>query len=127
MKAVKRIGIWMDHTRANVMEFTSDPTETITIISPFTRDQKEAGLRHSEQLMHNKEQHEEAAYYKQVGEVISGCDEVILFGPTDAKTELFNLMKADRHFENIKIEVKQTDKLTENQQQVFVRDYFSGR
>jgi stalled ribosome rescue protein Dom34 len=126
MTASKRVGIWMDHSSANIMAFTSEgPIETATIESPFTHEQKEQSLRRSEKLMNNKEQQEAAAYYKNLGEVIKGYDEVILFGPTDAKAELFNLLKADHHFENIKIEVKQADKLTENQQHAFVKDYFS--
>ena len=48
----------------------------------------------------------------------------MLFGPTDAKTELFNLLKADHHFDKINIETKHADKMTENQQHAFVREYF---
>jgi len=40
-------------------------------------------------------------------------EEVLLFGPTNAKNELFNLLKDDRHFEKIKIEVKSGDKMTD--------------
>ena len=122
----KRVGIWMDHSSANVMEFTSEPIETTTVDSSFTHEQKEQSLRQSEKGMHNKEQHEEAAYYKNLGEVIKGYDEVILFGPTDAKVELFNLLRKDHHFENIKIDIIQTDKMTENQQHVFVKNHFSS-
>lgn len=127
MTASKQVGIWMDHLSANVMEFTSEPMETTTIDLPFTHQQKEQSLRRSEKLMNNKEQQEEAAYYKNLGEVIKEYDEVILFGPTDAKTELFNLLRADHHFENIKIEVKPADKMTENQQYAFVKDHFSSQ
>ena len=126
MTVSKRVGIWMDHSSANVMEFTSEPIETTTVTSPFTHEQKEQSLRQSEKGMHNKEQHEETAYYKKLGEVIKAYDEVILFGPTDAKTELFNLLRADHHFEKIKIEITQTDKMTENQQHAFVNDHFSS-
>ena len=48
----------------------------------------------------------------------------MLFGPTNAKTELLNLLKADHHFDKINIETKQADKMTENQQHAFVREYF---
>ena len=39
--------------------------------------------------MHNKEQHEQSDYYKKLGETIKNYTEVLLFGPTDAKVELF--------------------------------------
>ena len=56
---------------------------------------------------------------------VKNYDEVILFGPTDAKVELFNILKADQHFDKIKIDIKQADKMTENQQHAFVKDHFS--
>ncbi|MDM8159585.1 hypothetical protein QUH73_07160 [Labilibaculum sp. K2S] len=50
--------------------------------------------------------------------------EVLLFGPTNAKTELYNLLKEDSHFNNIKINVETTDNLTENQMYEFVKEHF---
>jgi hypothetical protein len=127
MTAAKDLGIWMDHSSAHVMEFTTDPIQTKIIESKFTHQQKEHSLGESERVMHNKEQHQQAAYYKELGDVIKNYEEVILFGPTDAKVELFNLLRADHRFAKTKIEVKQADKMTENQQHAFVRDHFSRR
>ncbi len=115
----------MDHANAHLMEFTIDPIATNTVPSAFSHGEKEESLHKSESLMHNKEQHEEGAYYKQLGAVIKNYDSVLLFGPTEAKTELLNILRADHLFEKIKIEVKQTDKMTENQQHAFVKEYFS--
>lgn len=125
MQSLKRLGIWMDHSNAHLIEFEADTDDVKAIESKFTHQEKESSLQRSENLMHNKEQQQQGAYYKQLGEVIKNYDEVILFGPTDAKTELFNLLSADLHFSKIKIEVTQTDKMTENQEQAFVRDHFS--
>src|ERR1700722_20300153 len=124
MVAAKSLGIWMDHSRAHVMEFTTDPIETKTIESKFTHDVKEQSQNKSENLMHNKEQHQQSAYYKQLGEVIKKYEEVILFGPTNAKAELFNTLRADHLFEKIKITVIQADKMTENQEHAFVKEHF---
>jgi hypothetical protein len=127
MTTAKSLGIWMDHSSAHLMEFTTDPIETKTIASKFTHEAKENSLGKSEILMHNKEQHQQSEYYKKLGESIKNYDEVILFGPTDAKVELFNLLKADHLFSKIKIEIKSTDKMTENQQHAFVKEHFSKR
>ncbi len=124
MKIEKRLGIWMDHATAHLMEFTVDPIETTTIDSTFTHQEKEDSLGKSEQLMHNKEQHEEASYYKKLGEIIRNYREVVLFGPTNAKVELFNSLRTDHRFANIKIDLQQADKMTENQQHAFVKDFF---
>lgn len=125
MTTAKNLGIWMDHSIANLMEFTTDPIKTKTIGSKFTHEEKEHSLSKSENLMHNKEQHQQSEYYKKLGEVIKNYEEVILFGPTDAKVELLNVLRADHRFEKTKIEVKQTDKMTENQQHAFVKEHFS--
>ena len=82
-------------------------------------------MQKGESMMHNKEQQQESAYYKTLGESIKNYDEVVLFGPTNAKVELLNILKADNHFSKIKIETMQADKMTENQAHAFVRDYFS--
>jgi len=126
MKTAKNLGIWMDHLNANLMEFTPDPIETKSIKSEFTYQEKGLSLSKSENLMHNKEQHQQSEYYKKLSDVIRNYDEVILFGPTDAKVELFNVLKADQRFAKTKIDIKQTDKMTENQQHAFVREHFSN-
>lgn len=108
MKVDKRAGIWMDHASANLTEFTVDPMETTTI---------EAPLNHHGQP-------EKTTYYKKIGEAIRHFDDVILFGPTEAKSELLNTLKENHHFANIKIEAQQADKMNEHQQQAFVKAYF---
>lgn len=127
MTTVKKLGVWTDHSSAHLIEFTTDTIETKIIESKFTHQEKENSLGKSENLMHNKEQHQQSEYYKKLGETIRNYEEVLLFGPTDAKVELFNVLKADHRFAKIKIEIKQTDKMTENQQHAFVREHFSGR
>jgi stalled ribosome rescue protein Dom34 len=122
---IARVGIWMDHSIANVMEFTIDPIQTKTIKSNFTHEAKEASIRKGEDRMHNKEQREMALYYDKLGEVIKKYEHVILFGPTNAKEELFNYLKEDHHFDHVKIEIVHADKMTDNQQHAFVRSHFS--
>ena len=126
MKVANRLGVFMDHSSANLMEFTVDPIESKTIVSKFTHQVKEETIHKSEKEMHQKENHQHSEYYHKIGEQIKPFDEVILFGPTNAKTELLNLLKADHHFDKIKFEVKQTDKMTETEQHAFVKDHFAN-
>jgi hypothetical protein len=125
MEKAKYLGIWMDHSIAYLMGFSTNPIETKIIKSNFTHQEKELSMTKGENRMHNKEQQFQAEFYKELGEDIINYEEVVLFGPTDAKVELLNILKENNHFDNIKIEVKQTDKMTENQQHAFVREYFS--
>jgi hypothetical protein len=124
MTSTKSLGIWMDHASAHLMEFSEEHGEATVIESDSTHEEKAASLGHSEHVMHNKEQHQQSAFYKKLGEAIKGYDEVLLFGPTDAKLELHNLLKADHHFDKIKIEVKQAGKMTGHQQHGFVKEHF---
>lgn len=125
MAQERYLGIWMDHSVAHLMEYTHDPIQTKTIASKFTHQSKENALGKSENLMHNKEQYQQSEYYKNLGEVIKNYNEVILFGPTAAKVELLNSLRSDHSFSKIKIEIKQADKMTENQQHAFVKEHFS--
>lgn len=125
MKTLKKIGIWMDHSNAYIIEFSSEVKETKTISSDFTFQDKEETLQRSENEMHNKEQQKHTTYYKKLAAIIKNFDEVLLFGPTDAKVELFNSLKENHSFDKIKIEVKNTDKMSDNELHSFVRDYFN--
>jgi stalled ribosome rescue protein Dom34 len=125
MITVKRLGIWMDHSSAHLTEYSNDPVAIKIITSKFTHEDKEHSLVKGESLMHKKEQHKHAEYYKEIGEAIKDYDEVILFGPTDAKVELYNILRSDHLFSGIKIETKQADKMTEYQQHAFIKEYFT--
>lgn len=121
----KKLGIWMDHSNAHIIEYASTSTGMNTISSEFTHEVKVGSLSRSEHIMHNKEQGQQSEYFQKLAEKISQCDEVVLFGPTDAKAELLNILNADRRFEEIKIDIKPADKMTDNQKQAFVHEYFS--
>jgi hypothetical protein len=125
MKATKKLGIWMDHSIAYLMEFTSNPREIKTIKAKIAHQTKINGLAKNETLMHNKEGKQLSRYYKKLGEVIKNYKRIILFGPTNAKVELFDILSEDEQFVKIKIEIKNTDKMTEDQKSSFVTDYFS--
>ena len=123
----KKIGIWMDHSMAHLMEYSNNPFEIKTIESNFTHQQKLDSFKKGEAHMHNKEMQEQSKYYKKLIDVVKKYKEVILFGPTDAKEELFNVLVADIRFEDVKIQVKQTDKMTARQQHAFVIDFFTNK
>jgi hypothetical protein len=127
MTSTKSAGIWMDHSSAHVMEFTAQPIATTVIESAFTAQTKEKSMEKSEHLMHNKEQQQQSAYFKKISTVIKTYDRVLLFGPTNAKLELFNLLQTDEQFKKVSIEVLQADKMTPAQEHAFVRNHFSKK
>jgi len=121
MKTTKHLGIWMDNATAHIIDFSLETPEIQVVNSKSSHESMSKG----ENLIHNKEQQSQAEYYKELGEVIKNYEEVILFGPTNAKAELLNILQADHHFDNIKIDVQTADKMTDNQLHAFVKDYFT--
>jgi stalled ribosome rescue protein Dom34 len=123
MKTQKNLGIWMDHSTANFIDLNSEKNSK-SIDSKFTTDTKEEVLSRSEFTMHNKEEQMTEAFYKKISEKILKYNHVLLFGPTNAKTELQNYLDKDLHFKDIQIDVEAADKMTDNQLDAFVRNHF---
>ena len=123
MGARKNMGIWMDHSAANLIDLDLDDN-ILVIESEFTFDVKEEALDRSESLMHNKEQQMHEAYYSKIADEILKYDHVLLFGPTNAKTELRNYLNKDLHFKDIEIDIESADKMSENEKLSFVKEHF---
>ena len=125
MKVAKRVGIWMDHSVARVMEYRVEDFKVQIVESQLQGLDNQEGLQHSESLLHHKENQTIKIYYKSLIKIIRNYDEIILFGSTNAKTELFNLIREDHKYDNLKIEIKPTDKMTYEEQHSFMKDYFT--
>lgn len=121
-----KIGIWMNHSIAHLMEHSNNPFEIKTIESNFTHQEKVNSLLKGEFHLHKKEQKEQSKYYKKLTNIVKRYKEVILFGPTNAKEEFFDVITSDNRFVHIKIEVKQTDLMSPNQQHAFVQEFFEN-
>ncbi|MBB2148216.1 hypothetical protein [Pedobacter gandavensis] len=121
-----KIAIWMDHSVAHLMDYPADPILTRTIECNFNQEARKETLQHGESTMHNLEQGDQAAYYKELAEIIREYDEVLLFGPTEAKTELYNTFKDNHLYSAIKVEIRTADKMTESQMHAHVKAYFEG-
>ena len=123
MKPQKNLGIWMDHSTANIIDLSAEKNN-YSISSEFTFNSKEEALKKSENHMHHKEQQMNEAYYKEIADEILNYDHVLLFGPTNAKLELNNYLNKDLHFKDIKITVESADKMTDNEKDAFVKKHF---
>jgi hypothetical protein len=119
----KRLGIWMDHSTANLMAY-NDLLNGTTIDLAFTHQDKMAALHQNESGMHHKEHQLQEAFYKHLGSEILKYDTVLLFGPTNAKIEMHKYLLKDLHFSKIVFEIQNADKMTTNEQKAFVKNYF---
>lgn len=121
----KNLGIWMDHLHANLIDLDAVKNNH-TIKSNFTFSVKEETLSRSENIMHNKEDQMHEAFYKKIADEIVKYDNVLLFGPTNAKAELHNYLNKDLHFKDIQIDIQPADKMTDNEKIAFVREHFGN-
>jgi len=126
MKTKRILGIWMDHSTAQLTELSDGNFMTETIESKPKSLVNEADLYYKDESHElNKEQSHLATYYKKLSDSILNYDEVLLFGPTDAKSELVNTIKDNHLFEKIKIEIKPADKMTEIEQHEFLKEFMN--
>jgi hypothetical protein len=126
METSKKLGIWMDHSTAHIIELKNNSITSNTIESLSLQGEKQDFGR-DESLKNNTEQDQLSEFFKRISAVIMNFSDVILFGPTNAKTELANLLKEDSHFNKIKIDIETTDNLTQNQMYAFVKEYFEKK
>lgn len=122
MGEVKKLGIWMCHSNVHLVEYTNEIPDPLLL--------KEVAENHlietSEATRQNEAFHIQTESFKKLGTAIENYSEVLLFGPIDVKLEFLKFLKADTRFDQIKIDVQQTNEMSEDQQQVFVSKHFSG-
>ena len=124
MNNMKQIGVWMDHSKAILIELYDHKLISKEIVIKQTPLEIENVDTH-EVKEHSKEQsHNQSVFFQEITDTIRNYRNVLLFGPTDAKNELFNLLKADHNFANTIIELKTTDKMSTIEKQEFVIQYF---
>ena len=92
MNKEKKIGVYLDHVSARLIELNGAAPSIRVIESEFTPDEREFTQAKSENVMHNKEHHQQVQYYHEIGECLKGFNEVLLFGPTTAKKELQKIL-----------------------------------
>jgi stalled ribosome rescue protein Dom34 len=113
----KKIGVWMNHTHAHIKAYTNmylDKAESTD------REHKHMG----ESNMHHNETKEQSEFYNLIGKEILDYNDILIFGPNDAKTELYNHLKADSKFEDVNIELKNAGKLSDVQERAVIKAHF---
>lgn len=125
MKIIRKLGIWMDHSTAHLIELSNGKIVKKTLkITPAILGPLD-NLRLNENRKLSTPHNHQSSFYKELSYVINDYNEVLLFGPSNAKTELFNLLKNNHRFDDTKISVQSTENMTDNQQDTFVKDFFN--
>ena len=127
----KKIGLWIDHREAIIVEFT-DKGEQITRIysdaekqTRFEGGSRKDGLQTTETLRGKKLDAQLGKYFDDIIAFIRDAEMVHIFGPGEAKEGLLKRMENDKLKERV-VEIETTDSMTDNQVAAKVREYFSN-
>ena len=125
MKKFKQLGIWMDDANALLMEFYNHMIISKSIVfKPLLNEENNPEEQQDTQMQSKEQSQYQLAFFKEISDIVLNYQEVLLFGPTQAKNELLELIKADHNFANIKFDVIDTEVMTENKMHEFVIEYF---
>ena len=114
----------MDYTSAQIYENATGEFLLTSMESNFYLPLKKKGEANSESPIHNEKNQTDQAFYNDLLLLIKDYDEAVLFGPTQAKTALFDLIKASPECNNLYIQTLEADKMTTEQMKAFVKTHF---
>jgi len=123
MNPKKNLGIWMDYSSAQLIDPDKDKNQIIQ--SKFSSELQKEVMKKGEKHLHNKEEQMQQAYFNEIADKIHGYDQVLLFGPTNAKKELNHYLNEKELFKHVKITLESADKMTENERNAFVKRHFN--
>lgn len=129
-----RVGLWIDHKKANIVALT-DKGEVISLIiskverqlrrsgdSPLKGRYEKLNVPESDSRQKNLTGHLNI-YYDAVIAVIRDAESILIFGPGEAKGELRKRLKKNNLDKRI-VGVETADKMTATQIAAKVRKYF---
>ena len=114
----------MDHDHAYLIEYSIENREAQAVPHKFTHGSSEKHSTHGEVHLHHSQERHLSEYFKQLAEVVKTYDDVLLFGPTNAKKEFFHALKGNKLFGHVTVRVEDADKMSENQRIAFVKEFF---
>jgi hypothetical protein len=125
MKNFKQLGICMDLTHALLMELENNQIISRNIVSGLNKtDNTDKQENHFLGFEWTEKQHLQKVYFTEISDIIKYYQQVVLFGATDAKDELYKILEAHHQFDDIRIELVNTGIMTDAQMHEFVKEYY---
>ena len=131
---MKKVGIWIDHRRAVVVEIV-DGVESRRIIEsdveplPPTSGGKRTGTPWAPRTgtkefgREEAHQHKMTNFYRNVASQIGRPDHLLVMGPATAKQEFVDTVQTLSSLHGVPIKIEPADKMTDPQIAAKVRDY----
>lgn len=120
MENTKNIGKQINHAATNFVDLNALQSQH-TRTSKFTYETMDEAIHKNENLMLNKRKLIQQAYYKEIAAEILKNKHLLLFGLTNAKTELYNYFQKDLHFKDIIFNAVPADNMTHNEKNTFLK------
>jgi hypothetical protein len=121
-----KVGIWVDHKKAVIVSASADGVTTKTLESDVEPHPRYAGQQDGGGEKKYEERHTQHLdrYYDEIVRQLTDADEVLIFGPGEAKLELKErLLRSKAHSERT-VDIDTTDKLTDPQIVAKVKEHF---
>jgi hypothetical protein len=125
METKRKLGIWMCNSQMHLMEYNNEKSidlQNIPCIDSNEVNTASPIIEFSE--VQKAEIFKKQEDFKKLAQNIAAYDEIILFGPVDAKQEFRTYLETNPMDKKPLIEIKQTENMTEAQQLAFVQYHF---
>lgn len=131
----KQIGVWIDTKKAKIVTLIGDQRNLKIIESEIETRERIPGEsnqpgRFGDQYL-DQEKSKEQKIKKQAGDFfktimteLTGCDSIVIFGPSNMKHELEKEIKKDHLVSSKLKEVVTADSMTDNQTSALVVDFY---
>lgn len=135
----KQSGIWIDLRHAYIIDlFSPDEEDDVTIrhLSSHIEESAATGGTRSkspwgpqggdnQRSAQERRHHEENDFFEAVMAALDpNTDEVVIFGPSEAKHGLMNEIETHKHFQAKVMGIENADQMTQHQMEAWVRTYF---
>ena len=121
-----KVGIWIDHKKAVIVSASADGVTTKTLESDVEAHPRYAGQQDGGGEKKYEERHSQDLdrYYDEVIRQLTDADELLIFGPGEAKLELKERLRRSKTHSERTIAIETTDKLTDPQIVAKVKEHF---
>jgi stalled ribosome rescue protein Dom34 len=130
-----KVGLWIDHRKTIIVAVKDKGGEIVQILSKAEKQPRRAGdspLKGSHESQQvpaddSRQRHftrQLRVYYDEVIACIHEAEEILIFGPGEAKNELKKLLQKNNLGERI-VAVETVDKMTDRQIELKVQQHFA--
>ena len=120
----KTVGLWIDHEKAVIVLLAGSDAETKLVTSDIEKQQRQSGVAtQADDIRQRKSNAELRDFFDQVISCIRAAEEILIFGPGEAKHELRKRLEKDYLGRRI-VGVETSDRLTDLQTVAKVRKHF---